>query len=116
MRADNLEKAIVCDPEDGTRWTNLAISILNSGYVRDSSGQITRQVPRRVRLMFAFPLILRALQDLNRQGILRPRVITVLIRADALPEATAISEGVEARGEYDTAALAYIEDQISKSN
>ncbi len=106
------ELTIVCDPDDPRGWSSMAIEILNHGYVRDASGTITGPVQRRIRLKYAFPLLQRALGYAANKRSMLQQIITILVRADAVDEATAISQGTDPPGEYETSAEDYIDELI----
>lgn len=108
------EEAIYGDPEDGMRFSNLAIHVLNRGLVRDHSGKVAGPVSRKERLRCAIPLFLRALRDADRASILRPRIMSVLVRADAVPEAQALSEAREPDGDYDTTTVDHIDNELAQ--
>ncbi|MEW5984975.1 MAG: hypothetical protein AB1806_21685 [Acidobacteriota bacterium] len=108
------EEAVFADPNDGSRFSNLGIHILNRGLVRTSDASIVGPLPRKERVRFALPLFLRSLEDEDRSGLLRPHVLSVLVRADAVAEAQAVSEGRRPDGAYDTAPLDYIEAEIRR--
>lgn len=112
------EQAVLCDPYDGTGYENLAIQILNHGFVRDSSGKIVGPIePRGKRVRYAYPLLLRALDDTDQQAELKQHIITVLIRADAPDEAEAVSKGIELPvNRYDFSELAFLEEQIGNGS
>jgi uncharacterized protein (TIGR02996 family) len=107
------EKAILLDPEDGTRYSNLAIQILNRGLVRDAAGQVTGPISKKERIKCAVPLLLKALEDKERTARLRPHVIGILVRADAVSEAKAIAEGELLPHGYDTNSLDYVERTLA---
>jgi uncharacterized protein (TIGR02996 family) len=108
------EEAILLDPEDGTRYSNLAIQILNRGFIRDASGNFVGPIPKKERIKSAVPLFVRALEDDERSARLRQHVIGVLVRADALAEAKAISEGDPLSGGYDDNSLGYVERELQR--
>ena len=79
---ENTEKGIVADPEDGNRYINLAILILNRGYVRNESGGLVGPVDKNTRLKHSIPYFIKAL-DLG--GARHANQITsVLARANAI--------------------------------
>ena len=111
---DEHVRAIVCDPEDGTRFANLAIHIINRGFFKDLSGKLIGPVPRKRRHAFAMPLFLHALTDRLRRSLVRDRVIGVLLRADCIQEAKAIAEGQRPAGDFDSTVLDAVLSQIEQ--
>lgn len=107
-------EALLCDPDDGTRFANLAIHILNRGFYKNRAGEMLGPIPRRSRFGLAMPLFLRSLGDRMRQGILRNRIVNILLRADAVAEAKAIADGEMPDGDYDTTVLDVVKDLLSK--
>lgn len=104
------EKAIVADPDDGNLFANLAIHILNRGYVREDGDRITGPLPRKRRVKPAMPLLLRALGMGGRAIV--PKIVKVLVRADAVEHAKDIAEGQVPEGEFDTKPMEFLDVAI----
>ena len=106
-------EAIRCDRDDGTKYANLAIHILNRGNYRDEDGEFMTAASQSQRLSLAMPLFIRSLDDVQRQTMIRARVVNILVRADAVVEAQAIADGEQPHGEYDLRALNAVDQLLS---
>ncbi|MEN6641508.1 MAG: hypothetical protein ABFE08_03585 [Armatimonadia bacterium] len=98
------EEAVLCDPRDGSRYSNLAIHILNRSLVRDEEGNFA-VVSEGDAIKAAVPLFVQAMRDRDREMTMRGRVVGILVRRGALSEARAFAEGTEPTGTYDQAPL-----------
>ncbi len=108
------EKAITCDPRDGSLYMNLANHIMLRGYLRNADGKIVGPEPDLVRQRAAVPLYIKALDDSYRD--LRASIVNALASNKMMPVAVAISNGETPEGDWDYSALMYIENLIGHSN
>lgn len=96
------EKSYLADKNDFNRFVQLANHIILRGVVKNDDCGYTRDVPHEERLKYAMPLYIYALR---RNPQLTQRVISALVNAKAVEEATDISQGMIPQGEYNTSAL-----------
>ncbi|SHN48251.1 hypothetical protein [Cryptosporangium aurantiacum] len=99
---EQAESGVAAAPTSANALLNLAIDILNHGYVRNAAGEIVH-VDDDHALRSAVPLIVAAVNvgDLaDRQS-----AVGFLVRRNAMHEAQAIAQGVAPQGEYDSSAL-----------
>jgi tetratricopeptide (TPR) repeat protein len=100
---ENMEKGIVGDPEDGGRYVNLAILILNRGYVINADGKLAGPVDGNMRLKHAIPFFVKAI-DLGGPRYLN-QITSVLVRANAIKIIHKINENALSDEDYDTTSL-----------
>jgi len=107
---ENTEKGIIADPEDGSRWINLAIQILNRGYVRDSNGILIGPIDKKERLKHALPFFLKALKiNGNRHA---NNIINVLVKADALEIAQKLYDNELLEEDYNDSSVNHVFKQL----
>lgn len=109
------ENAITLDPDDGGTYIGLGIHILNRGLIRtgDLDGSYTGPVSRKDRVKAVMPLMIRAIQLRPRQDLVQ-RIVRILVRADAIPEAESIAKGQVPDGPFIEGPLQYIDHRLGK--
>lgn len=111
---EEAEAAVFGDPDDGSRYVNLAIHILNRGFVHNEDRAVHGPLPRRDRVKVAIPLLIRALEDRRRIGILRPRIVGILVRADAVAAAQAFANETIPEGTHDASELQFLQFELGR--
>ncbi len=100
---ENTEKAILADPEDGSRFLTLGTMILNRGFVRNSNNELLGPVDRTMRLKQSIPFFMKAL------ALGGPRYInsitTILVQFRAIPMAEKIISNSLSAEDYDSSSL-----------
>jgi hypothetical protein len=90
---------------------NLAVDILNHGYVRDADGEVVA-VQEENALRAAIPIVFSSV-ELGDQSD-REDAVNMLVRRNALLEAQAIAQGNPMPGNYDPTALKYVMQGIAE--
>jgi tetratricopeptide (TPR) repeat protein len=106
------ENAILLDPNDGGTFINLGINLVNRGMVRREDGGFDGPVSQKDRIKAVIPLFMKALELSPRQELVQ-KIVRVLVRTDAVPEADAIAHGRRPDGVYNNTPLNYIEAMIN---
>ncbi len=107
---ENTEKGIIADPEDGSRFINLAIQILNRGYVRDSDEQLIGPVENNERLKHSLPFFLKALELDGARFV--DQITSVLVRADAVKIIRKINDNSISEKDYATESFDVVLSKI----
>ena len=84
------EKAIRIDPDDATNYINLAIDILNRGFLRNQSGNIIGPLEKKKRLNECLPILAYALK-IDDSPTIRNRIVEILSRKNAHKEAIEVA-------------------------
>ena len=84
------EKAIQIDPDDATNYINLAIDILNRGFLRNQSGNIIGPLEKKKRLNECLPILAYALK-IDDSPTIRNRIVEILSRKNAHKEAIEVA-------------------------
>lgn len=100
---ENTEKGIIADPQDGGRYINLAIQILNRGYVRDENGKLFGPVDKDMRLKRAIPFLVKAIELGGPRHL--NQITSVLVRADAIEIIHKLNEGALSDEDSDATSL-----------
>lgn len=64
---EQAERALTLDPQDGNRYFEVAVQILNRGYCRDEKGELHQLLPRKARLKAAAPFLIAAATSATRR-------------------------------------------------
>jgi uncharacterized protein (TIGR02996 family) len=100
---ENTEKAILADPQDGSRFLTLGSMILNRGFVRNSNNELIGPVDRTMRLKQAIPFFMKAI------ALGGPRYInsitTILVQVRAIPMVEKIISNSLSTEDYDSSSL-----------
>jgi len=108
---EQIEHALSLDPQDGTRYINVAIQILNRGYCRAEGGNIRQIAPRKARMKAAAPFLIGAVQKASTNNRLQD-VISIFVREHMIEEAQALARGETPKGDFDYASF----DRITGTN
>ena len=107
---DNTERAVIADPDDGSRYISLGIQILNRGYVRRSNGDLVGPVEQTERLKHAVPLFSRAIEISEIRYL--DQITSVLVRANAVKIAQQFYDNAIPLGDYDSTSLNVLLEKI----
>lgn len=112
---ENIERALQLDPQDGTRFVNVAVQILNRGVCRNSSGELHQLIARKPRMLAAAPFLIGAITQATVRNRTRD-VIGIFAREHMLEEAQALSQNQVPRGNYDYSSYRFIFPDTSDGN
>jgi tetratricopeptide (TPR) repeat protein len=107
---ETTEQGVLADPNDGNRFINLAIQILNRGYVRDADRKLVGPKDMKTRLKHAIPYFVKAM-DISGQRHLN-HIISLLARANAIHIIPKLQTGALSDEDYDATSLDFTLEQI----
>lgn len=105
------EKAIFLDPDDPNNYINVTIDILNNGYLRDQSGNITGPIDRKKRLKECLPIFSFVLDKFDTPPV-RDYISDILSRRNAQKDAILAATTGTLKCENGSFELEYLLDNI----
>lgn len=107
----NTEMGIIADPDDGGRYMNLAIQILNRGYVRNAEGELIGPVDKSIRVKHAIPFFLKAI-ELGGPRFFN-RITSILVRSDAVQIAHKMNNNSISERDYEISSFNTVLEKIA---
>jgi tetratricopeptide (TPR) repeat protein len=110
-------RALLIDPEDPTRWFNLAIQVYNRGVIPTADESAFQQVSRLEKRKLAIPLVLEGLRRVDHEtahvAAVIQRAIEILVRMGAMREAELVADGQVPQGDFNPFILDYMRRRLS---